>query len=159
LMFREDNTDQSELWKKLFKLLSIQIESAIVELSNESIKFRLISVKSYYQDDHADDEKSSSLNIFSLIEFENDYFAIDSIVRIFIHHESFVSSFKRGRERSRKYFASTRLIAELNFEHVEQFDSIQISNRTWLFVRRIESNLICCSTFEFNSYKLFEILD
>jgi hypothetical protein len=53
----------------------------------------------------------------------------------------------------------SRLTAGLNFEHVEQFDSIQISNRTWLFVRRVESNLICCSTFEFDSYKLFEILD
>jgi hypothetical protein len=53
----------------------------------------------------------------------------------------------------------TRLTAELNFEHVEQPNSIQISSRTWFFVRRIESSLICCSTFEFDSYKLFEILD
>jgi hypothetical protein len=48
LMFREDNTDQSESWKELFKLLNIQNESAIVELSNESTKFRSISIKSYY---------------------------------------------------------------------------------------------------------------
>jgi hypothetical protein len=52
-----------------------------------------------------------------------------------------------------------RLAAGLGFGHVEQFDSIQISDRTWLFVRRIESSLICCSTFEFDSYRLFEILD
>jgi hypothetical protein len=52
-----------------------------------------------------------------------------------------------------------RLAAGLDFEHVGQSDSIQISSRTWLFVRRIESNLICCSTFEFDSYRLFEILD
>jgi hypothetical protein len=56
LIFREDiNINQSESWKELFKLLNIQNESAIIELSNESIKFRIISLKSYYQnDDHAD---------------------------------------------------------------------------------------------------------
>ncbi len=48
LMFRENNIDQSESWKEFFKLLSIQNKSAIIELSNESIKFRSISVKSYY---------------------------------------------------------------------------------------------------------------
>ncbi len=121
LMFRENNIDQSESWKELFKLLSIQNESAIIELSNESIKFRFTSIKSYYRDDHADDENSSSTSIFSMIEssnllsfieFENDHFAINSIVRTFIHHESFASSSKRDRERSRKYFAS---IAYLNF--------------------------------------------
>jgi hypothetical protein len=52
-----------------------------------------------------------------------------------------------------------RLAAGLNFGHVEQFDPIQISNRTWLFVRRIESSLICCSTFEPDPYRLFETLD
>ncbi len=52
-----------------------------------------------------------------------------------------------------------RLAAGLGFEHVEQPDSIQISSRTWFFVRRVESNLICCSTFELDSYRLFEILD
>jgi hypothetical protein len=124
LIFRKSNIDQSKSWKESFKLLHIQNESAIVELSNESIKFRSISVKSYYQDDqdnHVNDENSSSANIFSMIEssnifsfieFENDHFAIDSIVRTFIHHESFASSSKRNRERSRKYFAS---IAYFNF--------------------------------------------
>jgi hypothetical protein len=52
-----------------------------------------------------------------------------------------------------------RLIAELDFGHVGQSDSIQISGQTWFFVRRVESNLICCSTFEFDSYRFFEILD
>jgi hypothetical protein len=64
LIFRENKgTNQSEAWKESFKLLSIQSESAIVELSNESIKFRIISFKSYYQNDnHADnDELSLSL--------------------------------------------------------------------------------------------------
>jgi hypothetical protein len=66
---------------------------------------------------------------------------------------------KKHFEKHNKSNTVIRLIAELSFEHVEQLDSIQISNRTWLFVRRVESNLICCSTFEFDLYKLFEILN
>jgi hypothetical protein len=62
LIFRESNTDQSESWKESFKLLSIQSESTIVELSSESTKFRSISVKSYYQDNHVENEDSSSSN-------------------------------------------------------------------------------------------------
>jgi hypothetical protein len=124
LIFRESNTGQSGSWKEPFKLLSIQKKSAIIELSNESIKFRSISVKSYYQDDqdeHADDENSSSTsissmielsNISSFIEFENDHLAIDSLIRTLIHHEPFASSSKRDSDRSRKYLAST---AYLNF--------------------------------------------
>jgi hypothetical protein len=120
LIFREGNTDQSGSWKELFKLLSIQNESVIVELSNESIKFRFTSVKSYYRDDHADDENLSSASIFSMVESSNmppftesedNHPAIDSIVRTLIHHEAFASS-KRERGRFRKFFVS---IAYLNF--------------------------------------------
>jgi hypothetical protein len=61
LIFHESKSNQSEAWKRLFKLLNIQNESAIIELSNESIKFRIISLKSYYQnDDHINDELSFS---------------------------------------------------------------------------------------------------
>ncbi len=62
LIFRESKDfNQSESWKESFKLLSVQSESAIVELSNESIKFRIIALKSYYQnDDDINDELSSS---------------------------------------------------------------------------------------------------
>ncbi len=105
LVFRESN-NQSRSWKEFFKLLSIQSESAIIELSNESIKFRSTSIKSYYQnDDHANDENSSSSsNIVSFIEFENNHLAIDSIV--------FIESSKRERDRLRKCLVS---IAYLNF--------------------------------------------
>jgi hypothetical protein len=67
LMFRENNIDQSESWKESFKLLSIQSESTIVELSSESTKFSSISVKSYYQDNHVENDDSSSLNNSSFI--------------------------------------------------------------------------------------------
>jgi hypothetical protein len=50
LIFRDSKDfNQSELWKESFKLLSIQNELTIIELSNELIKFRIISLKSYYQ--------------------------------------------------------------------------------------------------------------
>jgi hypothetical protein len=69
LIFREGKDNQSETWKELFKLLNIQSESAIIELSNESIKFRSISIKSYYQNDHVDNNNELSLSsIESLIE-------------------------------------------------------------------------------------------
>ncbi len=149
LIFRKSNIDQSESWKELFKLLSIQSESAIVELSNESIKFRFTSVKSYYRDDHADDEDLSSTSILSMIEssnlssfieFENDHFAIDSIVRTFIHHESFASSSKRDRERSKKYFAS---IAYLNFtlNSIINVDSSFIASRQQEIAELLEKDV------------------
>ncbi len=45
LVFREDNE-----WKGSFRLLSIQNESTIIDLSSESTKFRSTSIKSYYQE-------------------------------------------------------------------------------------------------------------
>jgi hypothetical protein len=132
LMFREDNIDQSESWKESFKLLSIQSESAIVELSSESIKFRSTSIKSYYQDDHTDDENSLSSftsNMSSFIKFEDDHFAVNSIVHTLIHLELFAfESSKRDRDRSRKYSIS---IAYLNFtlNSITSFDSSFIASR------------------------------
>jgi hypothetical protein len=119
LIFRESKDNQSETWKESFKLLSIQSESAIIELSNKSIKFRIISLKSYYQnDDHADnnDELSFSSSVLSSVELsiestvesqsnlEHTDLITDSIV--------FIVSVKRERERLRKYSAS---IAYLSF--------------------------------------------
>jgi hypothetical protein len=116
LIFRESKGfNQSEAWKESFKLLSIQSESTIVELSSESIKFRIISLKSYYQkNDHTNDELSFSSaelliesSIESLVEsidesqsnFEHTDLIIDSIV--------FIDSIKRERDRSRKYSSLT----------------------------------------------------
>jgi hypothetical protein len=70
LIFREGkDTNQSRAWKESFKLLNIQSESAIIELSNESIKFRTISLKSYYQnDDYTNDELSLSSSVSQSVE-------------------------------------------------------------------------------------------
>ncbi len=108
LIFREDkNITQSRSWQESFKLLSIQNESAIIELSNDSIKFRSTSVKSYHQDQNSSssdvdlNDISSSLESSSSehtnLERTNPDLA-DSIVLI--------ESIKRGRGRSKKYSAS-----------------------------------------------------
>ncbi len=73
LIFRESkDINQSESWKQSFKLLSIQNKSTILELSNKSIKFRIIFLKFYYQDDdHINNElwfSSTKLSIESSIE-------------------------------------------------------------------------------------------
>jgi hypothetical protein len=56
-------------------------------------------------------ESLSTSIMLSFIESQNYHFAIDSIIRILIHHEIFESP-KRDRDRSRKYSIS---IVYLNF--------------------------------------------
>ncbi len=164
LIFRKNNVDQSRSWKRSFKLLTIQNESTIVELSNKSTKFRSTSIKSYYQNDHTDDENSSSSSTFSFsvftsnmpsfIESQNDFiidpilsqspntisltesqnkpFTIDSIIRI--------EPVKRGRERSRKYFASA---AYLNFilNSITSLDSSFIASRQQKIAELLEKDV------------------
>jgi hypothetical protein len=120
LIFREDkDTNQSGAWKGSFKLLSIQSESAIVELSNESIKFRSISVKSYYQkNDHTNDELPLTSSVSQSVESSAEAL-IEPLIKSSIESsveptaesqgdltiESIVptASIKRGRGRPRKY--------------------------------------------------------
>ena len=73
LVFREDNTRQSETWKRSYKLLSLQDESTVVELSSELIKFRIISIKSYHNS--ADNDMKNTNE-----EKKND----DSIYKIYV---------------------------------------------------------------------------
>jgi hypothetical protein len=122
LVYRERNDNQSKSWKDSFKLLSVNDESTIIELSSDLTKFRSTMIKSYYDDDHF--ENSSLLISIAdslFIEFvsstessnmsqSNDQFAISNDQKS--KSEIFSNSFKRDRDRSRKYFAST---AFLNF--------------------------------------------
>ena len=48
LVFREGNAGRSGTWKGPYKLLSLQGESAIIELSSGPTKFRSTSLKPYY---------------------------------------------------------------------------------------------------------------
>jgi hypothetical protein len=119
-VYREKNDNQSKSWRNSFKFLNTNDESMIIEFSNDSTKFRLTTIKFYY-DDHVDLENSSlffsiidsSIIAFvskSLIMFQsNNQFVVSNQESKF---ETFSNSFKRDRDRSRKYFAST---AYLNF--------------------------------------------
>ncbi len=136
LIFRESKDNQSETWKESFKLLSIQSESAIIELSNVSTKFRFISLKSYYQsDDHINDElsfsstessiessvkssiesstKSSVKSSIESISEHADFITIDSIILI--------ASIKRDRGRLRKFFSS---IANFIFNTIDAINLV-----------------------------------
>jgi hypothetical protein len=106
LVFREGNIGHSESWKGPFRLLSIEDESMIIDLSSGSTKFRSISIKSYYQNEnnHSDDSSSDQSNVLSIIEFSNqpDQTTASAV---------FIASVKRGRGRSRKFPASAAYIS------------------------------------------------
>jgi hypothetical protein len=133
LIFREDKSiNQSKSWQESFKLLDIQDESVIIELSNDSIKFRAISVKSYHQDqnlssfnvDQSDISSSLEFSSFEHINFDrtNSNLA-DSIMFITDESRSFIESIKRHRDRFKKYLAS---IVNVIFNAI--IDSINIDS-------------------------------
>jgi hypothetical protein len=128
LVYRERNDNQSKSWKDSFKLLNINDESVIIEFSSDSTKFRSTTIKSYY-DDNLDLENSSlSISITDLnsliIAFVSKSSNMSSSNDQLQSNDQFVASnqeskleissnsFKRDRDRLRKYFAST---AYLNF--------------------------------------------
>ncbi len=143
LIFREDKSNQSKTWKESFKLLNIQNESTIVELSNESTKFRFISLKSYYQNDDNNDklsflstessiESSIESSTESIVESQSNLIIIDSIV--------FIASIKRDRDRLRKYFAS---IANFIFNTIVAIDLVSsfIASRQKKIASLLEKNV------------------
>ncbi len=123
LVYRERNDNQSESWKDSFKLLNVDDESVIIELSSDSTKFRSTAIKSYYDDDHVDFEDSSlfiSITDSSFIESvsstkssnmsqSNDQFAVSNDQKS--ESETLSNSSRRDRDRSRKYFASTAFLS------------------------------------------------
>jgi hypothetical protein len=105
LVFREDNE-----WKEPFRLLSIQNESMIIDLSNNSTKFRSTSIKSYYQNEnnHLDDlssnQSSDQSKISQKLEFSHqlDQATVSAVL---------TASVKRGRDWPRKFPASAAYIS------------------------------------------------
>jgi hypothetical protein len=137
-VYREENDNQSKSWKDSFKLLNVNDESAIIELSSDSTKFRSTMIKSYYDDNH-DLENSSSIHSSftafvskrSIMSQSNDQLVVS------IHQKSeseiFSNSFKRDRDRFRKYLASTAYLSfvfntidDLNLAFAFVFTSISI---------------------------------
>jgi hypothetical protein len=127
LVYRERNDNQSKSWRNSFKLLNINDESVIIELSSDFTKFRLTTIKSYY-DDHVDFENSSlfisitDLNLLiiafvsksSNMSSSNDQSqSNDQLVVSNQESESEISSnsSKRDRDRFRKYLASTAYLS------------------------------------------------
>ncbi len=123
-MFREGNVGHSGSWKRPFKLLSIQGESTIIDLSSESTKFRSISIKSYYQDEknHSDENLSSvdESNVIPSIEFshQSDQATISAVLTALV---------KRERGRSRKFFTSTTYISFMI--NISSIDSLFTASR------------------------------
>jgi hypothetical protein len=139
LVYRERNDSQSKSWKDSFKFLNINDESAIIELSSDSTKFRSTVIKFYYDDNHF--ENSSlfisiiDLSFIALISKSsnmsqsNDQF----VVSIDQKSKSKILSSKRDRDRSRKYLASTAYLSfvfnttdDLDLAFVLVFASISI---------------------------------
>jgi hypothetical protein len=126
LVYREENDNQSESWKNLFKLLNINDESTIIELSSDSTKFRSTMIKSYYDDNH-DLENSSSIDSSftasasksSIMSQSNDQFVVSIDQKS--KFETFSNSFKRDRDRFRKYLASIAYLS-LVFNTTDDLD-------------------------------------
>jgi hypothetical protein len=164
-VYREKNDNQSKSWKNLFKLLSTNDELMIIKLSNDSTKFRSTTIKSYY-DDHVDLENSSlfiSIIDFSIIAFvskssimsqSNDQFVVSNQKSKF---EIFSNSFKRDRDRFRKYLASITYLSFVFNTIVDfVFDLISISLSAVAF--KLDS-IIHIVFFQFAAFKQKKIND
>jgi hypothetical protein len=159
LIFRESKDfNQSKTWKESFKLLSIQSESAIIKLLNESTKFRFILLKSYYQsDDHTNDELSLSSaessiessisssvelsielsiesSIESTAESQNNFEHFDLIIDFIV----FIASIKRDRDQLRKFSASA---ANFIFNTAQSVVSSFIASRQKEIVDLLEKEI------------------
>jgi hypothetical protein len=107
LIFRKNNTDQSKSWKESFRLLSIQNESAIIELSSDSIKFKSILIKSYHQDQNSSLSDVDSNDILSSLEISSSEHAnLERTNSNFADSIIFIESIKRDRDQLRKFFSS-----------------------------------------------------
>ena len=128
LMYRERPASRSNTWKKSFNLINIENESAILNLSNESIKFKTTSVKSYHDpsdlniDDSSNDENPRISDVFDFFEhftfFEtNDEnskhsFSLETNVenRSSFNDDSAIQPIRRGRRRPRKQTSKKNFI-------------------------------------------------
>jgi hypothetical protein len=168
---REKNDNQSESWKDSFKFLSIDDESAIIEFSSDSTKFRSTMIKSYY--DHNHFENSSlliSIADFSFIAFaskssnmlqSNDELAASNDQQS--KSEILSNSSKRDRDRSRKYFASTAYLSFV-FNTSDDLDLIlafvfaSISIFAFAVITKLDS-IVHIALFQFVAFRQKKISD
>jgi hypothetical protein len=162
-VYREENDNQSESWRNSFKLLNTNDESVIIELSNDSTKFRSTTIKSYY-DDHVDLENSSlfiSIIDFSIIASaskssnmsrSNDQFVVSNQES---KSEIFSNSSKRDRDRLRKHFAS---IAYLSFVFNTTVDFAFASISLFAVAFKLDS-IVHIALLQFAAFRQKEIND
>jgi hypothetical protein len=171
-VYREKNDNQSKSWKDSFKLLNVNDESIIMKLSNDSTKFRSTVIKFYYDDNH-DLENSSSIIIDSSfttsVSKSSNISMSQSNVQLGIsidensESETFSDSFRRDRDRPRKYLASTAYLSfvfnttdDLDFVLVFIFASISIFALAVAF--KLDS-IVHIAFFQFAAFRQKEIND
>ena len=128
LVYREGPAGRSGIWKESFNLINIENESAILNLSNGSIKFRTISMKSYHDffdlgiDDSFNDENSRISDVFDFFEHpifpetngensKHPFFSETNVEnRSFFNDDSAIQSIRRDRRRSRKQISKKNFI-------------------------------------------------
>jgi hypothetical protein len=171
LVYREKNDNQSESWKDSSKLLNINDASTIIELSSDLTKFRSTMIKSYYDDNHFE---NSSLFIsiidFSFIAFvskssnmsqSNDQLAVS--IDQESESEILSNSFKRDRDRLRKYLASITYLSFV-FNTTDDLDFalafVFASTSTFAFavVFKLDS-IVHIALFQFAAFRQKEIND
>jgi hypothetical protein len=168
LVYREENNNQSKSWKDSFKFLNVNDESTIIELSNDSTKFRSTVIKFYYDDNH-DLENSSSIDSSftafvlksSIMSQSNDQLVVSIDQKS--KFETFSNSFKRDRDRFRKYFASTAYLSFV-FNTIDDLDLVfafvfaSISIFAFAVVSKFDS-IVHIALFQFAAFKQKEIND
>jgi hypothetical protein len=109
LVYREKNDNQSKSWKDSFKFLNINDESAIIELSSDSTKFRSTMIKSYYDDDHLENSSFLSRSIFrSLHLFRNHRMCLNRMIN---------SQFRTIRNQL-KFFRTHQDVIAIDFKNI-----------------------------------------
>ncbi len=127
-VYREKNDDQSKSWKNSFKRLNVNDQSVIIKLSNDSTKFRSTMIKSYYDDNHDLADSSwiiinSSFTAFisKLSNMSQSNVQLTASIDQNSESEVFSNSFKRDRDRFRKYFALTAYLSFV-FNTIDDLD-------------------------------------
>jgi hypothetical protein len=147
------------------KFSNVSDKSTIIELSSDSTKFRLMMIKSYYDDDHFKNSslfnsiidfsfiESASLTKSSNMSLSNDQFAVSNDQES--EFEILSNSFKRDSDQFWKYLPS---IAFLNFVFNTIVDSVFASISLFVFVVVFKLDLIVHITlFQFVAFKQKEI--
>ncbi len=150
--------------------MNVNDESMIIELSSESTRFRSTTIKSYYDDNHTNDLDNSSLFISitdsSFIEFvtstessnmsqSNDQLAVSNDQKS--ESEILSNSFRRDRDWSRKYFASTAFLSFV-FNATVDFVFASISLFAFAVVFKLDS-IVHIALSQFVAFRQKEIND